>query len=175
MRYASIRKLDISNGEGIGISLFVQGCPFHCKNCFNSETWDFNGGKEWNKNVSVIFLELLNRNYIRRVSILGGEPFSDQNVSEVESLVQEIRNNFSDKKTIWIYSGYKWEDIWTGENANSYNRKRQHILQLCDVFIDGQYIDGLRDLKLHWRGSSNQRVIDTKKTLQTGEIVLWMT
>ena len=136
MRYAQVRSMDISNGEGIGVSLFVQGCPFnpHCKNCFNTETWDFNGGKEWTPDVKEKFLELIDRPYIKRVSILGGEPLADENLDGVLDLVTEInkRYNFqkvgsanpckmgiseaenpdeirilSSHKNIWLYTGYK--------------------------------------------------------------------
>ena len=139
MRYAQIRSIDISNGEGVGVSLFVQGCPFHCKNCFNSETWDFNGGKEWTEETKNKFLELIDRPYIKRVSILGGEPLAEQNLDGVLDLIQTIRekypipqndnrenpyklrvseNDNSDeirisfpKKTIWLYTGYQISEI----------------------------------------------------------------
>lgn len=102
MRYAQIRSMDISNGEGVGVSLFVQGCPFHCKNCFNSETWDFNGGKEWTEKTKNKFMELIDRPYIKRVSFLGGECLADQNLDEVLKLVKQIRISFP-KKTIWLW------------------------------------------------------------------------
>ena len=140
MRYAQVRSMDISNGEGIGVSLFVQGCPFnpHCYNCFNTETWDFNGGKEWTQEVKEKFLELIYRPYIKRVSILGGEPLADENLDDVLDLVTEInkRYNFqkvdsanpckmgvsevknSDEirlllpnKNIWLYSGYDYQKV----------------------------------------------------------------
>ena len=141
IHYASIRNLDISNGEGIGVALFVQGCHFHCYNCFNTETWDFNGGKEWTQEVKEKFLELIDRPYIKRVSILGGEPLADENLDDVLDLVTEInkRYNFQkvdsanpckmgvsevenpDKirlsfpnKSIWLYSGYTFDYIMEG-------------------------------------------------------------
>ena len=110
MRYAQIRSMDISNGEGVGVSLFVQGCPFHCKNCFNSETWDFNGGKEWTEKTKNKFMELIDRPYIKRVSFLGGECLADQNLDEVLKLVKQIRISFPEK-TIWLYTGFCWNDI----------------------------------------------------------------
>ena len=141
MRYAQIRSIDISNGEGVGVSLFVQGCDKkpHCKNCFNPETWDFNGGKEWTEETKNKFLELIDRPYIKRVSILGGEPLAEQNLDGVLDLIQTIRekypipqndnrenpyklrvseNDNSDeirisfpKKTIWLYTGYQISEI----------------------------------------------------------------
>lgn len=181
MRYAQIRSMDISNGEGVGVSLFVQGCPFHCKNCFNSETWDFNGGKEWTEETKNKFMELIDRQYIRRISILGGEPLHKNNLSEVLSLVKEIREKFPDK-TIWLYTGYSIEDI-VNFNTNSYsvvqqyfdidNFVRKDILIYINVLVDGEYIDEQKDLSLKFRGSKNQRVIDVKETLKQGKVVLY--
>lgn len=106
MRYAQIRKMDISNGEGIGISLFVQGCHFHCKNCFNQETWDFKGGKEWTPAVEEGFIKLAGKPYIKRISILGGEPLADENVKAVYDLIVHLREIYGDSKEIWLYTGY---------------------------------------------------------------------
>ena len=203
IHYASIRNLDISNGEGVGVALFVQGCHFHCYNCFNIDTWDFNGGKEWTPEVKEKFLELIDRPYIKRVSILGGEPLADENLDDVLDLVTEInkRYNFQkvdsanpckmgvseDKnadeirllfpnKTIWIYSGYQWNQIF---NDGAYltkdcsGWKRREIVKKCDVTIDGKYMDSLRDPQLKWKGSSNQHVINIEKSMIKGEIVLW--
>lgn len=139
MRYAQIRSMDISNGEGVGVSLFVQGCDRHCFNCFNSETWDFNGGKEWTEETKNKFMELINRPYIRRISILGGEPLAEQNLNDVLSLIKEIREKYPiyqkpnsenigksrvledenskeirisfPKKSIWLYTGYELSEI----------------------------------------------------------------
>ena len=176
MRYASIRSLDISNGEGVGVSLFVQGCPFHCKNCFNSETWDFNGGKEWTKETKNKFMELIDRPYIKRVSFLGGECLAEQNLDEVLKLIQEIRISFPEK-TIWLYTGYKFEDffftpIWKASEINN-NNKRREIISNIDVLVDGEYIDEQKDLTLKWRGSKNQRVIDVKQSLAQNKVVLY--
>lgn len=179
MRYAQIRSLDISNGENVGVALFVQGCHFHCKNCFNSETWDFNGGKEWTPDVKEKFLELVDRQYIKRVSILGGEPLADENLDDVLDLINEIHLLFP-KKTIWLYSGYTWDQIMypvvTGDLNSSRDellRKRKEIVKQCDVIVDGRYIDSQRDPTLKWRGSKNQRIIDVEKTLQENKIIIY--
>jgi len=141
MRYASIRNLDISNGANIGVALFVQGCDRnpHCKNCFNSETWDFNGGKKWTEKTKNKFMELIDRPYIKRISILGGEPLAEQNLDDVLSLIKKIREKYPisqnpnsenigksrvledenskeirisfPEKTIWLYTGFEWNDI----------------------------------------------------------------
>lgn len=169
--------MDISNGEGIGAALFVQGCKFRCNNCFNPETWDFSGGKEWTTEIKDKFIELANRPYIKRISILGGEPLAEENLDDVLDLVNRIRLSCPNK-SIWLYTGYTWEDIW--KNTKEYNKcnlhpndKQRYILSLCDVLIDGRYIDSQRDITLQYRGSSNQRLIDVQKSLQKGEIVLW--
>lgn len=177
MRYSSMRNLDISNGEGVGVSLFVQGCPFHCFGCFNSDTWDFNGGKEWTKEIKDKFLKLIDRPYIKRVSFLGGECLAEQNLDEILSLIQEIRNSFP-TKTIWLYTGYSYSEIFRGESScisqeGLNNFKRRKIIKLCDVLVDGEYIDEQKDLTLKWRGSRNQHVIDIKQTLAQNKMVLY--
>lgn len=179
MRYAQIRSMDISNGEGVGVSLFVQGCPFHCKNCFNSDTWDFNGGKEWTEETKNKFMELINRPYIKRVSFLGGECLAEQNLDEVLKLVQEIRISFPEK-TIWLYTGYTWNQIMCPIVTDDLNPERDKILEMrkeivsnVDILVDGEYIDEQRNLSKKWAGSDNQRVIDTKKSLEQGKVVLY--
>lgn len=177
MRYASIRDMDISNGQGLGVSLFVQGCYFHCKNCFNSETWDFNGGKEWTTEIKEKFLKLIDRDYIERVTILGGEPLVDQNVESVLDLVKEIREKFP-KKKIWIYTGYKWNTILYPVVTDDFNLERDRILQIrrdilnyIDVLVDEKFEDDKKDLTLKWKGSSNQHVIDVKRSLKENKII----
>lgn len=157
MRYASIRTMDVSDGEGVGCSLFVQGCHFHCKNCFNQSTWDFNGGKEWTKATKEKFLELVNRPYITRVSILGGEPLADENIEDVSDLISQIPLN----KKVWLYTGYVYENM---------DLDRWLVSNSVDVLVDGQFIDELKDMNLPFRGSSNQRLIDIKKTLDSFKI-----
>ena len=203
MRYASIRELDISNGEGVGVALFVQGCRFACKNCFNPETWDFNGGKEWTNEVKEKFLELIDRPYIKRVSLLGGECLADENLDDVLDLVTEINkrynipqdivcNNNSDlnilngntdrirlsspTKTIWLYTGYTWDQIFTDGvflTRDCAGWKRREIVKQCNILVDGRYIDSERDITLKWKGSKNQRVIDVQQSLQQNRIVLY--
>ena len=156
MRYASIRTMDVSDGEGVGCSLFVQGCHFHCKNCFNQSTWDFDGGKEWSKATKEKFLELVKRPYITRVSILGGEPLADENIEDVSELISQIPLN----KKVWLYTGYVYEHM---------DSNRRSVSNLVDVLVDGQYIDELKNMNLPFRGSSNQRLIDIQNTLDSFE------
>lgn len=155
MRYASIRSLDISNGEGVGASLFVQGCDRHCFNCFNSETWDFNGGKEWTEETKNKFMELIDRPYIRRISILGGEPLAEQNLDDVLSLIKEIRKKYPisqnpnsenigksrvledenskeirisfPEKTIWLYTGYTWEQLVYSRMPSGVGKEKEFL------------------------------------------------
>ena len=208
MRYASIRNLDISNGANIGVALFVQGCDRnpHCKNCFNSETWDFNGGKEWTEEIKNKFMELIDRPYIRRISILGGEPLAEQNLDDVLFLIKEIREKYPisqnsnsenignsrvledenskqirisfPDKTIWLYTGYSYSEIFRGQSSclsqgGLNNFKRREIIKLCDVVVDGEYIDEQKDITLKWRGSKNQRCIDVKQSLTQNKVVLY--
>lgn len=184
MRYAQIRSMDISNGEGVGVSLFVQGCPFHCKNCFNSETWDFNGGKEWTEKTKNKFMELIDRPYIKRVSFLGGECLADQNLDVVLDLIKEISISFPEK-TIWLYTGFRWEEMYDSYNSfiplESNLRKdiyelyikRHQIIELCNIVVDGEYIDEQKDVTKKWAGSKNQRVIDVKQSLAQNKVVLY--
>lgn len=178
MRYAQIRSMDISNGEGVGVSLFVQGCDRHCFNCFNSETWDFNGGKEWTEETKNKFIKLIDRPYINRISILGGEPLAEQNLDEVLSLIKEIRISFPEK-TIWLYTGYELSEIIKQEQYEKVSgipsvwSKRWKIISNIDVLVDGEYIDEQKDLTLKWRGSKNQHVIDVKQSLAQNKMVLY--
>ena len=160
MRYASIRELDISNGEGVGVALFVQGCNFHCYNCFNTETWDFNGGKEWTQEIEDKLIELASRPYIKRLSILGGEPLADENLDGVLHLVDRFRLSFPNK-SIWIYSGYQWNQIFNDGvylTRDCAGWKRREIVKQCTVMVDGRYIDSQRNITLKWRGSLNQNI-----------------
>lgn len=170
--------MDISNGQGIGVSLFVQGCHFHCDGCFNSETWDFNGGKIWSTSVKERFMQLLARPYISRVSILGGEPLAKENLCSVFALLQEIKVKFEESKTIWLYTGYLWEEIWVS-NQNSYVNNfnvtflRKAALHYVDVLVDGQFEKEKLNLSYPFAGSTNQRVIDVHESIEKEEVVLW--
>ena len=178
MRYAKIRSMDISNGEGVGVSLFVQGCPFHCKNCFNSDTWDFNSGKEWTEEIKDKFMKLIDRPYIKRVSFLGGECLADQNLDGVLDLIKEIRISFPEK-TIWLYTGYEISEIVKQEQYERVSgipdvwSKRWEIIKQVNVLVDGEYIDEQKDLSLKFRGSKNQRVINVKQSLAQNKVVLY--
>ena len=168
MRYASIRSMDISNGEGVGVSLFVQGCHFHCKNCFNQDTWDFSGGKEWNREIEDEFMKLVSRPYIKRVSLLGGEPLADENVLDIMRLINRIKTECPDKK-IWCYTGYTWEQIFPIVNPylnlTQAEMTRQNAVKNCDFLVDGRFVEEEKDLSLEFRGSKNQKIIDVKERI----------
>lgn len=161
MRYASIRQMDISNGEGIGVALFVQGCHFHCFNCFNPSTWDFNGGKEFDLYEYDTLINAVKQPFIQRVSFLGGEPLCPENRTYVTNISNMI-TTLCPAKTQWLYTGYKWDEI-----------KNLPIMEYLDVVVDGQYEDDKRDITLKWRGSSNQRVIDVQKSLADNTVRLY--
>lgn len=161
MRYAQIRNLDITNGDGLGIALFVQGCHFHCKDCFNKETWDFNGGKDWNANIENHFFELARKNHIKRISILGGEPLADENTEKVFEIICDLKYFYPEKK-IWLYTGYTFEELLN-------DNKRRKILNHIDILCDGKFITELKDplnKEVKYVGSTNQRVLDVKKSLE---------
>ena len=177
MRYAKIEEYEVSNGHLGGQSLYVQGCRFRCPHCFNPETWDFNGGKEWTPEVEDKFIELASRPYIKRISLLGGECLADENLDGVLNLINRFRL-LMPEKTIWIYTGFKFGEIFRGSpsylSTKVYNNvKRRRIIEQCDVMIDGKYIDLQRNLSLKWRGSENQRVINVKETLQQRKVILY--
>lgn len=179
MKYAQVVPFDVCNGKEIGASLFVQGCSMHCFNCFNSGAWDFNGGKEWNEVAKQRFFNIISKHYIKRVSFIGGEPLAKQNIYEVLSIIKKIRNDYPDKK-IWLYSGYTWEQIMRQVVTDDFNPDRYNYLRqckeavaLCDIMVDGRYVDELKDITLPFRGSSNQRIIDIEKSLESNKVVLY--
>jgi anaerobic ribonucleoside-triphosphate reductase activating protein len=154
MRYSQLRDLDIVNGLDIGAALFVQGCPLHCPNCFNQSTWDFEGGKEFDEWTRYKFLRQIDKDYIKRISILGGEPLAPQNIEEVLYLMWDIKTKYPNKQ-IWLYSGYGIDEITSDvQHSNSKN----NALTFADYLVVGRYIDKLKDLNLKFRGSSNQKI-----------------
>lgn len=162
MRYSKIRKMDISNGKGVRVSIFMQGCTFNCKNCFNPETHDFNGGEEFTDETIDRIIELCNNGSIDGLSILGGEPMHPNNIEGTTKLAKKFKETFPNKN-IWAWSGFKYDDYL----------KDKEIVKYLDVLVDGQYVDELRNPKLKWKGSSNQRVIDVQESLKQESIVLY--
>ena len=181
MNYHNILHDDMRNGEGLRITLFVSGCEHHCLNCQNSQTWDCNGGINFDIAAKEEIFEKLNKDYIAGLTLSGGDPLHEKNLQDILYLCKEVREKFPDK-TIWIYSGYTWDEIF----KNTYNSKRlvqnleernelyrQMIIAQCDVFVDGKYIEELSDVNYHWAGSSNQKIIDVQKSLEQNKVVLY--
>ena len=160
MRYNKIRKMDISNGPGIRVSIFMQGCTFNCKNCFNPETHDFNGGKEFTDDTIEQVLKLCDNDNIKGLSILGGEPMHPKNIEGTTALAKAFKNKFPNK-SLWAWTGFEFDKSLQGKE----------VLNYLDVLVDGQYVDEKRNPKLDWRGSGNQRVIDVQESLKQNKVV----
>lgn len=177
MRYSSIKQFDMANGEGIRTSLFVTGCNFHCKDCFNPEAQDFEYGKPYTEETEAQILEMVSNPHIKGLSILGGDPLWQDNdgLWDLAILAHKVKQM---DKTVWIWSGFKWENIFpkvVPDWINDLQWYRQNLIEECDVFVDGQFEADKKDLSLKWRGSSNQRVIDVQKSLEANEVVLYET
>lgn len=165
MNYHNILHDDMRNGTGLRVTLFLSGCNHYCLNCQNPQTWDCSGGIEFDLAAKEEIFEQLNKDYIHGITFSGGDPLHQNNVIGVLKLCEEIKNKFPEK-TIWIYTGYTWEEILQSKELTK-------LINYADVVVDGRYIESLSDIKYHWAGSTNQRVIDVKKSLEIGEIVLW--
>lgn len=161
MNYGRIKKTDIANGPGVRVSLFVSGCRNHCKGCFQPETWDFNYGEEFTLKTFIEIDNALDPDYIDGLTILGGDPFEPENIGIVTAICESIRK-VNPLKTIWIYTGYLYEDL-----------KDLEIMRYIDVLVDGPFIEELKDISLQFRGSGNQRIIDIPATRRSGKILLW--
>ncbi len=169
MYYAAIKKTDVANGPGIRVSLFVSGCTHGCKGCFNREAWDFRYGREYTRETTEEILEALAPDYIRGLSVLGGEPMDSQNRGTVLELLERVRACYPEK-SIWCYTGYDYEkDIlrWEAEYPETVPR----LLELIDVLVDGEFVEERKNLNLAFRGSENQRLIDVRRSRQTGRAV----
>lgn len=168
MNYADIKRVDVANGPGIRVSLFVSGCTHRCEGCFNEEAWDFAYGAPFGPEQVDEILALMDKSYIRGLSLLGGEPFDPRNQEPVLELVRTVRRRFPEKD-LWCYSGYLFEDLAAGK-VGQYSRA---LLEELDVLVDGPFILAQKDLGLRFRGSRNQRIIRAARSLEKNEIVLW--
>ena len=158
MNYGKIKPVDVANGEGVRVSLFVSGCPHHCKGCFNPELWNYEAGQSYTIDTTIEIVNLCNKPYISGLTLLGGEPLDPKNVPYIIQLCHIFKKYFP-HKTIWCYTGYRWEEI-----------KQLYIMKWIDVVVDGQFVEALKDPRLKFRGSSNQRIIDVKKSLESGKV-----
>lgn len=170
MNYATIKKTDVANGPGVRVSLFVSGCTHACKGCFNREAWDFCYGNPYTEETEKEILEALKPSYIRGFSILGGEPLEPQNRGQVLQTVRKVRALYPEKD-IWCYTGYTYEtDLcrWIAEGDETV----RELLGFLTVLVDGEFVEEKKNLRLAFRGSENQRLIDVQATIRSGEIVL---
>lgn len=170
MNYAALKKNDIANGPGVRVSLFVSGCRHHCKNCFNSEAWDFAYGKQFTQDIINEILDSCAPEYVEGLSLLGGEPFEPENQEGLLELTRQFKSRFQDK-TIWCYTGFSFEkDLLHGNIGNPDTVKK--LLSYIDVLVDGKFVEELKDPALIFRGSSNQNIIDIKKSLDEDKAVM---
>lgn len=175
MNYIKMTKTDIANGTGVRCVLWVAGCDVHCKGCHNPCSWDFDAGQPFDEAAMEDLIEALSRPWIRGLTLSGGHPLAYNNLPSVYQVCKTVREKLPDKD-IWLYTGYTLEahDFYKNVDIERGNVSlRNHILNMCDVVVDGEYDENLRDISLKFRGSSNQRIIDVKKTIATEEICLW--
>lgn len=178
MNYHKIEKTSIANGEGIRVVLWVSGCSLHCKGCHNPETWSLCSGSPFDEDVKKELFESLNKPYIQGITFSGGHPLEYENVETLLNLVKEIKEKFP-TKDIWLYTGYELDiSNFTSKirgitKHDNHHNIMQEILSLCDVVVDGRFIEEQKDITLKWRGSRNQRVINVKASLKQNKVVLW--
>lgn len=170
MKYATIKTVDIANGTGVRVSLFVSGCTHRCPECFNEIAWDFNYGQEFNQETIDLILKALEPSHIAGLTLLGGEPMELVNQEGLLPLLQQVRKMYPDKD-IWCYTGYLYEDLLPGGKVHG--PYSDEILSYLDILVDGPFILAQKNIRLKFKGSENQRIIDVKRTNQSRQIVLW--
>ena len=171
MHYGEIKKRDIANGIGVRVSIFVSGCRNCCPNCFNHDTWAFDYGNLYTQDTETEILEALKPDYITGLSILGGEPFEPENQAELISLIKAVKKAMP-QKTIWCYTGFTLEELYD-KNCRANTEHTDRLVSLIDILVDGRFIEEKKNISLQFRGSENQRVIDIKKTRESGNVTIW--
>ncbi len=171
MNYSGIKTFSIENGTGVRVSLFVSGCRHHCKGCFNEETWDFTHGNPFTKETEDEIIKAMSPEYMAGITLLGGDPGEPENQEALLPLLRRVRKELP-QKTVWMYTGYVLEDF--KPNHRAYCKATEEFLRSCDVVVDGPFLMEQKNLSLKFRGSANQRIIDMKKTIEKGEIVILM-
>ena len=190
MNFHNITYPDMNNGSGLRVVLWLSGCNHRCYKCQNPQTWDVNSGIPFDENAKEELFRELSKDYISGITFTGGDPLHENNLEEVFQLIKEIYNRFPDK-TVWLYTGFRLEDIGICNAMNNFargdicfqesidteynNLLRREIISMLDVLVDGQFIESEKDISLHWKGSSNQRVINVQESLKKGEVILWDT
>lgn len=170
MYYATIKPVDIANGTGVRVSLFVSGCTHHCKDCFNEIAWDFHYGNEFSEETIEVLMEMLKPSHIQGLSLLGGEPMEIVNQKGLLPLLKRMKELYP-QKNVWCYTGYVYEDLLEGGRAHC--DVTDELLSYIDILVDGPFVLSLKDIRLKFRGSSNQRIIDMNETRKQNQIVLW--
>ena len=170
MNYGQIFRVDAANGIGCRTSLFVSGCTHHCRGCFQPETWDFTYGEPYTGEVEELIVRSIEPKYINGLTILGGEPMEIENQKALMPLIRRV--HAMDHKTIWVYSGYTWEELTDRGNTRCHGEYTDELLSCIDVLVDGEFHLEEKDISLRFRGSANQRIIDVPATLEKGAIVL---
>lgn len=171
MNYAEIKTCDVANGPGVRVSLFVSGCTHRCRNCFNEIAWDFNYGDAFTKETEDRLIEALRPDYIRGLTLLGGEPMEYENQLGLLPFIRRVKSELPDKD-IWCFSGYLFDTQIRDEMCKKWP-ETEELLSMFDVMVDGPFVEDLKDITLRFRGSANQRLIDVGKSLQSGDVVLW--
>ena len=171
MKYANIKYYDVANGPGVRTSLFVSGCTHRCEGCFNEIAWDFNYGDEFDASIIDVILDSVKEDHIAGITLLGGEPMEKENQAELIKLLRQFKKLYPEK-TVWCYTGYTYEEDFI-QGARAYTEVTKEFLKLTDVLVDGKFIISLMDIRLKFRGSSNQRIIDMNETRKNDRIILW--
>lgn len=171
MYYGEIKNCDIANGIGVRVTLFVSGCRNHCPGCFQPETWDFAYGKPFTEETEAYLLELLKPEYINGLTLLGGDPFEPENQKALLPFLKRIKETYP-IKDIWAYSGYTWEQLISG-NHHANVSETSELLSLIDVLVDGPFIQEKKNIRLRFRGSENQRIINVKRSIEDKHVVMW--
>ena len=170
MNYCDIKNCDIANGVGVRITLFVSGCRNRCPHCFQPQTWDFSYGQPFTAETEEKIMTMLAPSYIRGLTLLGGEPFEPENQPALLSLLEKVRAAYP-KKDVWTFTGFTWEELHSPD-CRAFGENADRLLSMIDVLVDGRFVEEKKNIRLRFRGSENQRIIDVKKTLAEGNIVL---
>ncbi len=171
MNYADIKQYDVANGTGVRVSVFVSGCTHHCKDCFNEEAWDFNYGKPFTEKEIEDVISYLKPEYVAGLSLLGGEPLEPENQEGLLPLLRRVHETYPEK-SVWCYSGYLFDKDIVERMCRESEITRE-LLSYIDILVDGEFVAEKKNLKVNFRGSDNQRIIDVKQSLATGKIVHW--